>query len=223
VSHIEVADQTPVGHGNVICFSVFCGPDIYFSSDTSANAQRKSLLWVDTLKIGPSSWEIFRPYFESDEVGLYKLNAVDPWRNSALFQPSSLCSEKPVSKFAFELNLYRCGEVKKVWHNYSFDRHVIENHGVTLKGFTADTMHMARLWDSNRKLVGGYSLEALTSDPKVMSDAGEMSEAGGELLRNKRGLKKVFGKAKLKKDGTPGKTLYLPPVVGLYNLHPVDP
>ena len=31
VSHIEVADQTPVGHGNVICFSVFCGPDVNFA------------------------------------------------------------------------------------------------------------------------------------------------------------------------------------------------
>jgi len=43
-------------------------------------------LWVDTKKIGPESWEIFRPYWES-------------------------------------------AEIKKVWHNYSFDRHVIENHG----------------------------------------------------------------------------------------------
>lgn len=25
VSHIDVAEQTPVGHGNVICFSVYCG------------------------------------------------------------------------------------------------------------------------------------------------------------------------------------------------------
>ena len=70
-------------------------------------------------------------------------------------------------------------EIRKAWHNYSFDRHVIENHGVRLRGFAADTMHMARLWNSNRKLEGGYSLEALSSDPKVMSDAGEMfSDAG---------------------------------------------
>ena len=82
-------------------------------------------LWA--LNIGPKSWEIFKPYFESDDV-------------------------------------------KKVWHNYSFDRHVIENHGVKLRGFTADTMHMARLWNSNRKLEGGYSLEALTSDPKAGHD-----------------------------------------------------
>jgi len=46
-----------------------------------------------------------------------------------------------------------------------------------------------------------------------MSDAGEMySEAGEELIRSKRGMKKIFGKAKLKKDGTPGKTVILPPI-----------
>ena len=173
VADIDVSEQTPVGHGNVTCFSVYCGPDVNFApSDGSAAGSRttKSLLWVDTLKLGARAWEIFAPYFES-------------------------------------------AEIKKVWHNYSFDRHVIENHGVKLRGFAADTMHMARLWNSNRKLEGGYSLEALTSDPNVMSDAGEMlSGAGEEMIRSKRGMKKIFGKPKLKKDGTPGKTLVLPPI-----------
>ena len=169
VSHIDVADQTPVGHGRVTCFSVYCGPDVNFSS-TPGSGKPKTLLWVDTMKLGDEGWDIFRPYFESPEVF-------------------------------------------KAWHNYSFDRHVIENHGVKLAGFAADTMHMARLWNSNRKLEGGYSLEALSSDPKVMSDAGEMfSDAGEELIRSKRGMKKIFGKPKLKKDGTPGKTVELPPI-----------
>ena len=52
---------------------------------------------------------------------------------------------------------------KKVWHNYSFDRHVMERMGVKCNGFYGDTMHMARLWDSSRTGRGGYSLEALTS------------------------------------------------------------
>jgi len=170
VSHIEVADQTPVGHGNVTCFSVYCGPDVDFSPNPGVG-KPKTLLWVDTMTLGDDGWEVFRPYFES-------------------------------------------GDVKKAWHNYSFDRHVIENHcGIELKGFAADTMHMARLWNSNRKLEGGYSLEALSSDPKVMSDAGEMfSDAGEDLIRSKRSIKKIFGKPKLKKDGTPGKTVVLPPV-----------
>ena len=46
-----------------------------------------------------------------------------------------------------------------------------------------------------------------------MSDAGEMfSDAGEDLIRSKRSIKKIFGKPKLKKDGTPGKTMILPPV-----------
>ena len=36
---------------------------------------------------------------------------------------------------------------KKIWHNYGFDRHIINNHGIELTGFGADTMHMARLAD----------------------------------------------------------------------------
>lgn len=186
VSHIDVSEQCPVGHGRVTCFSVYCGPDVDFGASQSgkngsknsrkngstgpAGGKPKTLLWVDTMSLGDEGWKIFKPYFESPDV-------------------------------------------KKVWHNYGFDRHVIENHGVKLAGFAADTMHMARLWNSNRKLEGGYSLEALSSDPKVMSDAGEMySEAGEELIRSKRGMKKIFGKAKLKKDGTPGKTVILPPI-----------
>ena len=182
VSHIDVSEQCPVGHGRVTCFSVYCGPDVDFGAksgngsknskngSTGAGGKPKTLLWVDTMSLGDEGWKIFKPYFESPDV-------------------------------------------KKVWHNYGFDRHVIENHGVKLAGFAADTMHMARLWNSNRKLEGGYSLEALSSDANVMSDAGEMySEAGEELIRSKRGMKKIFGKAKLKKDGTPGKTVILPPI-----------
>jgi DNA polymerase I len=34
---------------------------------------------------------------------------------------------------------------KKVWHNYGYDRHIINNHKIDIKGFHGDTMHMARL------------------------------------------------------------------------------
>jgi len=168
VSHIEVADQTPVGHGRVTCFSIFCGPDVNFAPEGAG--KRKSLLWVDTKRGGDGVWEVFKQYFENPKV-------------------------------------------KKVFHNYSFDRHVIENHhGIKISGFAADTMHMARLWNSNRKLDGGYSLEALSSSADAMSDCAEMLGAGAEMMRAKRGMKKIFGKAKLKKDGSPGKTMVLPPI-----------
>ena len=56
--------------------------------------------------------------------------------------------------------------ILKVWHNYSFDRHVLGNvwvgdQPIEARGFHADTMHMARLWDSSRR-GKGYSLEALS-------------------------------------------------------------
>jgi hypothetical protein len=41
VANIDVMNETPVGHGDVICFSVFCGPEIHFDEE-----KRKSLLWV---------------------------------------------------------------------------------------------------------------------------------------------------------------------------------
>ncbi|GFP98123.1 DNA polymerase i b chloroplastic/mitochondrial [Phtheirospermum japonicum] len=99
--------------------------------------------------------------------------------------------------------------IKKVWHNYSFDNHVIENYGLKLSGFYADTMHMARLWNSSRRTQGGYSLEALTGDPAVMSD----SKCGpGETAIGKVSMKNIFGRRKTKKDGTEGKLITIPPV-----------
>jgi len=86
----------------------------------------------------------------------------------------------------------------KVWHNYGFDRHVMWNEGINVKGFGGDTMHMARLQDTSRSKNGsGYSLEALT---------GEM------LSMRKRPMKEIFGVPRIKKDGTPGSILDVPPI-----------
>jgi hypothetical protein len=87
----------------------------------------------------------------------------------------------------------------KVWHNYGFDRHVMWNEGIDVKGFGGDTMHMARLQDTSRMKNGGggYSLEALTA----------------ELLNmRKRPMKEIFGVPRIKKDGTPGSLVDVPPV-----------
>ena len=56
--------------------------------------------------------------------------------------------------------------VSKVWHNYGFDRHVLYNDGIDCQGFRGDTMHMARLWRTDREKSeggGGYSLESLSN------------------------------------------------------------
>jgi DNA polymerase-1 len=47
----------------------------------------------------------------------------------------------------------------KCWHNYSYDRHILYNHGIDVKGFGGDTMHMARLADPSRLR---YALKILT-------------------------------------------------------------
>ncbi|KAM0845342.1 hypothetical protein ACQ4PT_056439 [Festuca glaucescens] len=90
--------------------------------------------------------------------------------------------------------------IRKVWHNYSFDNHVIENYGIKVAGFHADTMHLARLWDSSRRLDGGYSLEGLTNDNRVMGVVPKELQKIG-----KRSMKTIFGRKKIKKDGTEGK------------------
>jgi DNA polymerase-1 len=88
----------------------------------------------------------------------------------------------------------------KVWHNYGFDRHVMWNEGIDCQGFGGDTMHMARLQDTSRAKYGeglGYSLEALTHTILDM---------------RKRPMKEIFGVPRLRKDGTPGSMIDLPPI-----------
>ncbi|XP_042400816.1 DNA polymerase I B, chloroplastic/mitochondrial-like [Zingiber officinale] len=71
-------------------------------------------------------------------------------------------------------------------------------------------MHLARLFDSSRTTDGDYSLEALTSDPKIMSQGNSVDDV--ELISGKMSMKSIFGKKKLKKDGTEGKIITLRPV-----------
>lgn len=52
--------------------------------------------------------------------------------------------------------------IKKVWFNYGFDRHILNNHGINLKGFGGDAMHMARLIDGSRE-PSAYSLSKISS------------------------------------------------------------
>ncbi|KAL2247607.1 UNVERIFIED_CONTAM: DNA polymerase I A, chloroplastic/mitochondrial [Sesamum indicum] len=160
VANIDVKEETPVDHGEIICFSIYSGPEADFGDG-------KSCIWVDVLDGGGKDLlKEFAPFFE------------DP-------------------------------SIKKVWHNYSFDNHVIENYGLKVSGFYADTMHMARLWNSSRRTEGGYSLEALTGDSQIMSDA---KKGPGEKVIGKVSMKNIFGRKKLKKDGSEGKLITIPPV-----------
>ncbi|KDP39093.1 hypothetical protein JCGZ_00850 [Jatropha curcas] len=158
VAKIEVKQETPVDHGEVICFSIYSGPEADFGNG-------KSCIWVDILDGGCDLLNKFAPFFK------------DP-------------------------------SIKKVWHNYSFDNHVIENYDIPVSGFHADTMHMARLWNSSRRTDGGYSLEALTGDKRVMNGV----QSHYEELIGKVSMKTIFGKNKVKKDGSEGKMITIAPV-----------
>uniref|UniRef100_A0A803LSZ9 DNA-directed DNA polymerase n=1 Tax=Chenopodium quinoa TaxID=63459 RepID=A0A803LSZ9_CHEQI len=160
VSKIDVKQETPVDHGEIICFSIYSGEKVDYGNG-------KTCIWVDVLDGGGNDiLAEFAPFFEDSSI-------------------------------------------KKVWHNYSFDCHVVENYGIKPSGFHADTMHMARLWDSSRRADGGYSLEALTGNPDVMSESTMCQEKD---LMGKISMKSIFGKRKAKKDGSLGKTVSLPSV-----------
>lgn len=92
----------------------------------------------------------------------------------------------------------------KVWHNYGFDRHVLWNEGILVKGLGGDTMHMARLENTSRAKElssggggAGYSLEALTADL---------------VNKRKRPMKEIFGVPRKRKDGSDGSLVDIPPV-----------
>lgn len=133
VVDLDLEEQSPVGHGRIICASLYSGPNVDYGSGPR--------VWVDC----------------NGENGAAVLAAFKP----ALEDPT----------------------VRKVWHNFSFDRHVLYNHGINAT-LAADTMHMARLWDTSRLTRGGYSLEGLSADL---------------LDRRKVPMKELFARPRMKK------------------------
>jgi len=92
--------------------------------------------------------------------------------------------------------------VRKVWHNYGFDRHVLGNSGIDVRGFHGDTMHLARLHSTGRDKagLGGYSLAAL-SKAFVVSKG---------IAEGKRSMLDLFGRPRKKKNGEDSKIRELP-------------
>ena len=162
VADIDVKTASPVEHGKMISFSLFCGPDAHFGVGV-ANGSRQSKIWVDLMDCDDREGvlEAFKTFMEDQTI-------------------------------------------KKIWHNYSFDRHIFANDGIQCGGFFGDTMHMARLYDSSRLTKGGYSLESLSGDSKLLGEKAKVFK--------KTSMKEIFGKPNIKKDGTEGKLVVLPPV-----------
>lgn len=53
--------ESPVGHGRMTCFSIYCGPSANFGNG-------KNRLWVDVLDGGDGILEVFRRYFEDPSI-----------------------------------------------------------------------------------------------------------------------------------------------------------
>ena len=50
VSDIDVTKESPCGHGRVICFSIYAGPNIHFGAELpTKGAPKQDQLWVDTM------------------------------------------------------------------------------------------------------------------------------------------------------------------------------
>eukprot|EP00928_Gymnodinium_smaydae_P040544 TRINITY_DN2748_c0_g1_i1.p1 TRINITY_DN2748_c0_g1~~TRINITY_DN2748_c0_g1_i1.p1 ORF type:complete len:970 (-),score=221.52 TRINITY_DN2748_c0_g1_i1:1608-4475(-) len=69
--------------------------------------------------------------------------------------------------------------IAKVFHNYSFDAHLLRREGIILRGFHADTLHLARLYDTS---LGGWEAEAQLKLQRLRagSSGAEAATAGSE-------------------------------------------
>lgn len=92
---------------------------------------------------------------------------------------------------------FESNDFPKVWHHYSFDRHVLSNHDIVPRGFAGDTMHMARLVNSTHTRV---SLEQLSNT---------------YLDTPKKSLLNLFGTPEKLRNGSDGKKLVIPSTIQL--------
>ena len=109
------------------------------------------------------------------------------WDGPRLFVDNFCDAEGILNEFK---DYFEDEEMKKIWFNYGFDRHVIENHGIKLKGFYADVMHMARLVDPSR-MPGDYSLSKSTAfyeDEILEMKTRELEEFTRELTNGEDGI-----------------------------------
>jgi hypothetical protein len=112
---------------------------------------------------------------------------------------------------------------RKVWHNYGFDRHVLQGllgRSTRLAGFGGDTLHMSRLWDASRKTRGGYGLEALSGDREVRVGGCWVHPGPREACReSKAGFGTVSAPA-LPQPSCPLPALCLPCCMPPFSTHP---
>jgi len=83
---------------------------------------------------------------------------------------------------------------QKVFHNYSFERHVLARHGIRLRGLHADTLHLARLYDTSLASWEGAVQSRLGREGARAAKAkGRLREGSGSDAIAKGGPKTVMG------------------------------
>lgn len=80
-------------------------------------------LWVDNLGGAQGTLDLFKDYLQDPEI-------------------------KKVILIVCGYVFCSASSHSQVFHNYAFDYHMFANHNIYIQGFAADTMHMARLWNS---------------------------------------------------------------------------
>mmetsp|Transcript_73332 Transcript_73332/g.203465 ORF Transcript_73332/g.203465 Transcript_73332/m.203465 type:complete len:896 (-) Transcript_73332:147-2834(-) len=83
---------------------------------------------------------------------------------------------------------------KKVFHNYSFDSHLLRRHRIVVGGFYADTLHLARLYDTS---FASWEAEAIRQRGRASISASasgskrQVAVASPDQVRGAGGMRKV--------------------------------
>lgn len=127
-------------------------------------------------------------------------------------------------------------EMKKVWFNYGFDRHVLFNEGIDAKGFGGDVMQMARLLDGSRdpkayslNRTSMFYLKEVQKEKDLFLQSIDLTRTGSQGAANvkifkelddgdrfKLSMAKLFVRPKKLKDGSDGKIFEVPEVEELH-------
>ena len=108
VAKIDVRQETPVDHGEIICFSIYCGPEADFGGG-------KSCIWVDVLDGGGKEILLKFAEFFSDS-SIRKVNFsffLPPFYVLILF----LASMRNLSSLNYMLGTMKCAVLVMISDN----------------------------------------------------------------------------------------------------------
>ena len=94
VAKIDVKQETPVDHGEIICFSIYSGPEADLGNG-------KSCVWVDVLDGGGRDLlDEFAPFFEDPSIKKVFFFKIFNFFYSSVFSFKYLCALNLGQKFS---------------------------------------------------------------------------------------------------------------------------